>query len=860
MGKRNKEIEEVVKENIDVQSLDDLMSDRFSVYAKYVIQDRAIPDVRDGLKPVQRRIIYSMYTNGNTADKPTRKCAKIVGDVMGRFHPHGDSSIYDALTRLSQDWIMNVPLVDFQGNNGSIDNDPAAAYRYTEARLSKFAEVLVKNIDKKTIDWTLNFDDEEYEPLVLPSYVPNLFINGSKGIAVAIATDIPPHNLKEMCEATIFRIEHPNCDLEDVLEIVKGPDFPTGGIIYTGENFTDIYKTGRGKFDLCSNIIVEEESDKTLLKINEIPYGVIKQDLVFQIDSIRKNKTIDGILDVKDLSSGDNIDIIIEIKKNVDVNIIIQFLKSKTDLQISYNANIVAICDKHPETLTLLSYLDYYISHLFNVNKRQIGFDLDKAKLRLHIVEGLIKAIDIIDEIIKIIKNSADKDSSRTALMNAYGFSYDQAEAILNIRLYKLSHTDVSIYLNEKEELVAFINKYDAILNSEAKLRKYVINDLEENIKLFGKERKSKIEKASEKISLNKRDLISKEDVFVVITEEGYIKRSSIKSYKACEGQLPGLKDGDRIILSKLVNTLDYILAFTNLGNYLFIPVHEIVENRWKDEGKHINYLINLPLNEIIIGCISVSDFEKDISIALLSKNGQIKKTPLKTFFAQRYSKPIMCMKLLKDDQVVDFTICNNNSNLLVITSAGASSYFNENEISATGLKSSGVKAISTLRGSCANKLFAYNQDDKEDLFLLTDKGMYRVFSISKLTLTPRLGATQFIFKSFKSDQHNLVYACKLIDKKSPLVLNCLLSNKELKEFTFDDFHLTPVDKYCKANIEAFNFDNVYIKNVFLNDCQKINSDTFVDKKVIKNENIENDENKEEPLFEQISIFDDIDD
>ena len=487
--------EELAPENISVESLDSIMGDKYAVYAKYVIQDRAIPDVRDGLKPVQRRIIYSMYQNGNTYDKQTKKCAKIVGDVMGRFHPHGDSSIYEALVRMSQPWKMSEPLVIFQGNNGSIDNDPAAAYRYTEAKLNEFSENLISDIDKNTVDMTLNFDDTEFEPVVLPCRFPNLYVNGSDGIAVAIATQIPPHNLTEICDAVIYRIQHPNCELDELLEIVKGPDFPTGGIIYKSQGIRDIYETGRGKIEIASKLRVDTSNKNyNEIIITQIPYGVVKQSLVFSIDKIKKSHEIDGINEVKDLSTGDDIEIVIETKKEVDPQIIIAYLMNKTQLKVSYSSNIVAICDKHPRTLSLISYLDYYIEFQVDVITRRTQFLLKKAKDRLHIVEGLIKAISIINEVVQLIRKSKDKADAKLNLQNTFGFTEPQSEAIVTMRLYKLTNTDVTIYVAEKENLINQINDYEEILANPNKLKKVIINDLKVIVKQFGQPRRSSIE------------------------------------------------------------------------------------------------------------------------------------------------------------------------------------------------------------------------------------------------------------------------------------------------------------------------------------------------------------------------------
>ncbi len=886
-------------ENISNEAMDNVMSDRYAVYAKYVIQDRAIPDARDGLKPVQRRIIYSMYRNGNTYNKQTKKCAKIVGDVMGRFHPHGDTSIYDALVRLSQPWKMEMPLIKFQGNNGSIDNDPAAAYRYTEAKLNEFSENLVLDIDKNTVDMTLNFDDTELEPIVLPARYPNLYVNGCEGIAVAIATDIPPHNLVEMCDATIYRINHPNCDLDDLLQFVKGPDFPTGGILYETSGIKDIYSTGRGKIEIASKYTINELKDYNEVVISEIPYGVVKQPLVFSIDKIRKNKEIDGIIDVKDLSAGDEIKIVIDVKKESNVETVLAYLMNKTQLKISYTSNCVAICQNHPRTMTLTYYLDIYINHQIEVITRRSEFDLKKAKARLHIVEGLIKAINVIDEVVKIIRKSKDKADSKTNIIKAFGFSEEQAEAIVTMPLYKLSNADVNVYIKEKEELENTIKDLSETLSNPTKLKKIIINDLKEISKKYGVPRKTEIVKYEEsKFEISKRDLIIKEDCYVAISKDGYIKRSTVKSFISSNSSLPGVKNGDSLVFNSLANTMDYLLLFTNKGNYICLSVDSIVENKWKDEGKHINYMCNLPLEEMIIKVILVKDFSKKVNIAIVSKFGQIKKTKLEAFYSERTSKPINCMTLFKDDEVVDVSVTNGDSNLLIITKKGYATYFNESEISQLGLKASGVKCISTLRDSEIKYILSYRKDEKGKILILTAEGCYRIYDIGYLELTPRLGKNNVIFKSFNSSPHNLAYVTKIKNKLQPIVLDCVLSTNEVKQFKFEDFHLTPIESYCKKNIELN--DNLTIKDVYITSVQTVDSSTVEEKphenfnlkeelkelnqEEVKEEKVEekkeekvsvfqklglkkkeekkNDEkeDKEEPKYEQISIFDDLGD
>lgn len=871
-------------ENISIEPMDTVMDTRSALYAKDVIQDRAIPDVRDGLKPVQRRIIYAMYRANNTFDKPTRKCAGIVGDVMGKYHPHGDSSIYDALVRMSQDWKMEVPLIKFQGNNGSIDNDPAAAYRYTEAKLNQFSSYLVNDIDKDTVDMTLNFDDTLFEPVVLPVRFPNLFVNGGSGIAFAIATEIPPHNLVEMCEATIHRINHPNCSLDDLLEIVKGPDFPTGGIIYNSTGLKDIYSTGRGKIDLAADVDIDT-SDKNInrLIIHSVPFGVVKIDLVYSIDKIRKSKEIDGILEVIDETAGDIVKIVVTLKKEIDPEVVLKYLLSRTQLKISYSANIVAISNNSPRILPLIDYLDDFISFQEDVIVRRSKFDLAKAEERVSIVEGLIKAVSIVNEVVDTIKASKDKEDSKKNLISKFGFTEPQAEAIVMMHLYRLSNTDVTTYIEEKKSLDAIILDLKETLASPIKVKHIIIDDLKDISKKFGVARKTKIvDDYDSRIVIDKRALIIKEDCYVTLSVDGYINRASVKSHDASNNQLPTIKEGDCFVMSALCNTMDYILAFTNKGNYIFIPVCDIDEGKYKDQGKHINYISNLPFDEYIIKSIIVRDFAKKANICLVSKNGQIKKSLLSDFQASRNSKPITCMRLGQDDEVVDVTVLSGDSNILILTEKGNLTYFNENEISCTGLKSSGVKAISTLKNSTVKAVFGFRKDEKNKVLLITDNKMYRLYDNNNAEVTARLGKTQFAFKSFKSDLHLLVYAQKILSKDQPINLYCLMGDNSVITYSLNDFYLTPIDKYCKANMELNS--NQKIKSIYQNNVDLID-ENFIEekgknpndggnnggaspivseskdtKKEVKKPDDTSDDKKKDDNYEQISIFDDMGD
>ena len=864
-------VEQNYVENISIQPMEDVMGDRYATYAKYVIQDRAIPDVRDGLKPVQRRIIFTMFRNNNVFNKPTRKCAHTVGAVMGTFHPHGDTSIYEALARMSQDWKVRYPLIDFQGNNGSIDGDAPAAYRYTESRLSELSNELVRDIEKKTVDMQLNFDDTEFEPTVLPARFPNLFVNGTEGIAVALATEIPPHNLKEIIDATIYRIGHKTATIEDLMQFVLGPDFPGGGIIYESEGLKNIYLTGRGRIEIASRTEIVQNKDNQQIIITEIPYKTQKNQLVFEIDKIVHSKAIDGLLEVRDESDWKGIRIVIDCKKDAKVELLLQYLMNKTGLVSSYSTNMVAIVDGRPKTLNLLTYIDAYIAHQVDVVTRKSQFDLDKFKSRLHIVEGLIYASLNINEVVEIIKKSKDKADSKLNLMNRYDFSNEQAEAIVTMPLYKLSHTDEVILEKEKETLLKDIETLEGILSDEAKLNRVLVRELKAIAEKYGDDRRTSIEEKQEVAPIDKRALIAKEEVMVALSRDGYVKRSTLKSYRSSgDNPLPGLKVGDELVGMGLLTTTDYLICFTNQGNYICIPVHKITENRWKDEGTHINAFSTLGTNEKIIKAIAVSDLRNDIYLGVLSKFGQIKRMPLNAIELGKRARPIRNMRLLNGDEVADVQVLSGNSNLIVVSSNGNVTYFNENELSVLSSKAGGVKSMAGLGKNNAIALIAFDEEEKSKIIMFTDKGHYRIFDNAHVTLTNRLGKAQLVMPCFKSDIHHVVSAFKLDTKQDLLKINLFLSDDSYYEFNLSEYYLSDLDKYAKKNIEIPSKEKVV-------DVRDIKID-IVDKKTISHpiiikekppisldENSEEDDGNDEPVkeekegFEQISIFDDLD-
>ena len=871
-SKKNDIVEEKYEENISIQPMEDVMGDRYATYAKYVIQDRAIPDVRDGLKPVQRRIIFTMFRNNNVFNKPTRKCAHTVGAVMGTFHPHGDTSIYEALARMSQDWKVRYPLIDFQGNNGSIDGDAPAAYRYTESRLSELSNELVRDIDKKTVDMQLNFDDTEFEPTVLPARFPNLFVNGTEGIAVALATEIPPHNLKEIIDATIYRIGHKTATVEDLMQFVLGPDFPGGGIIYESEGLKNIYLTGRGRIEIASRTEIVQNKDNQQIVITEIPYKTQKNQLVFEIDKIVHSKAVDGLLEVRDESDWKGIRIVIDCKKDAKADLLLQYLMNKTGLVSSYSTNMVAIVNGRPKALNLLSYIDAYIAHQVDVVTRKSQFDLDKFQARLHIVEGLIYASLNINEVVEIIKKSKDKADSKLNLMNRYGFSNEQAEAIVTMPLYKLSHTDEAILEKEKETLLKDIETLKGILEDEAKLNRVLVRELKAIAEKYGDDRRTSIEEKKEVAPIDKRDLIAKEEVMVALSRDGYIKRSTLKSYRSSgDNPLPGLKDGDVLVGAGVLTTTDYLICFTNQGNYICVPVHKISENRWKDEGVHLNAFSTLASNEKIVKGIAISDFRNDIYLGILTKFGQIKRMPLNVLEKGKRARPTRNMRLLNGDEVCDVQILSGNSNLIVVASNGNVTYFNENELNVLGTKAGGVKSMAGLGKSNAIALITFDTDEKSKVIMFTDKGHYRIFDNAHVNLTSRLGKVQPLMPCFKSDIHNVVNAFKLSTKQDLLKINLFLSSGNYFAFELDNFYLTDLDKYAKKNIDLPAKEK--ISEVLDANIEIINKKTISHPIIIKekppidlSDNNDDGDDDNEPQvkeekegFEQISIFDDLD-
>lgn len=741
---------DIVKK-IEDYSLEEIMSLRFAAYAKEIIQDRAIPDVRDGLKPVQRRILYAMYKAGNTAEKGYIKCAATVGDVLGKFHPHGDSSVYDAMVRMSQWWKQNHILVDIHGNNGSMDGDGPAAYRYTEARLAKISGELLKDLDKSTVSWAPNFDDRFLEPTVLPAKFPNLLVNGTSGISAGYATNIPPHNLGEIIDATIKRIDSPNCYLETILEIVKGPDFPTGGIAFGKEGIIDAFKTGRGRIIVQAKYEFVKEKGKEQIIITEIPFEVNKQACVAKIEGLRIDKKVEGISEVRDETDRTGIRIAIDLKSNANKDVIMKYLLKNTDLQISYNYNCVAIVNRTPKTLGILEILDAYIAHKREVITKRTEFDLAYYTKNYNIATGLIKAISILDEVIALIRASKNKSDAKVNLVNKYKFTEEQAEAIVTLQLYRLTNTDIVVLEEECEKLKNLIEECNKILNNETELKNVMKSELREIKKNYAVPRKTEIRDEIVDIKVDAKEMIPDEKVIVVVTNEGYVKRVSQKSFKTSEEETT-LKPGDFVTGRFLASTKDSLLLFTNLGNYLFVPIHIIPETKWKDLGKHISNTIMIKEQEKIIASLVLKDKNKNVT--LFTKNGLTKQVPLKDFEVTRYSKPMTAIKLKENDELINADI--SKEEVLFVTSNGLCLRFNTNEIPIVGSKASGVKGINLKDDYC---IYASPIKNEEYLNVYTNYKTIKRLKLSDIIPISRAKKGNMLFKKAKTKDYKILFA-----------------------------------------------------------------------------------------------------
>lgn len=838
-----------MKEKIITQSLDDIMGDRFGKYSKYIIQDRALPDVRDGLKPVQRRILYAMYKDGNTHLKPYRKSAKTVGNVIGNYHPHGDTSVYEAMVRLSQEWKMRMPLIDMQGNNGSIDNDPAAAMRYTEARLSPIASELLKDIDKETVQMALNFDDTEYEPTVLPAKYPNLLVNGATGISSGYATDIPPHNLEEVIDATIYRILHPHCSLDDLMKFIKGPDFPTGAIVEGINGIRKAFETGKGKVVVRSQTKIVEEKNMNKIVVTEIPYEVNKAELVRKLDEIRFQKNIDGIIEIRDESDRNGLSIVIDLKKDVDVQNTLNYFYKNTDLQKNYNYNMVAIKNKRPVCMGIVEILDGYIDHQIDVVTKRSLFDLKKAQERKHIVDGLIKAISILDDVVHTIRHSHDKQDAKKNLQLQYHFTEKQAEAIVMLQLYRLTNTDIVSLEKEKQELETLIQTLNDILNSDQVLRKVIVDELKQIKKQYPSPRLTQIKHEVQEIVIDEEAMILPEDIYVSITRDGYVKRISQRSYKASENIAFGKKDDDVLLDLHFASTLDKLLIFTDKGNYLFIPIHKLEEFKWKELGKHISYFIKVSPEEKMIGSILVKSFVLPLYVLLTTRLGQIKRVPLKEFEVARYTKPLKCMNLKKDDQLLQVALTDTNQAIVLTSSLGYVSLYSEDEISILGLKAAGIKAMN-LKDDYLVAMNTFDPLHSYSYVLISDQPGIKRMRISDIPSCNRATKGTSIFKSPKTNPIHALDAF-VLDTQDQLIIE---SEQKKENLYIKDYSLSQIGQ--KPSVIQ-SMKNETIMHVY--DRHSLSTDLYIsnqDEKVEKSQPLET-TSQQDKHFEPIS-FDDL--
>lgn len=775
------------RQDIQELTLEEVMGDRFGRYSKYIIQERALPDIRDGLKPVQRRILFSMNKDGNTFEKSFRKSAKSVGNIMGNYHPHGDSSIYEAMVRLSQDWKLREVLIEMHGNNGSMDGDPPAAMRYTEARLSELSGELLKDIEKETVDFVWNFDDTEKEPTVLPAKYPNLLVNGSTGISAGYATEIPTHNLAEIIDGTIYLIDHPNATLDKLMEFIPGPDFPTGGILQGKEEIKKAYETGRGKVILRSKTRIEPlKGGKQQIVVTEIPYEVNKATLVKKMDEVRLNKKIDGIAEVRDESDRTGLQIAIELKKDTNAEGILNYLFKNTELQINYNFNMVAIDNMTPQQVGLKRILDSYIAHRKQVITNRSQYELNKAKKRQHIVAGLIKALSILDKVIETIRGSKDKKDAKMNLVKAYAFTEEQAEAIVTLQLYRLTNTDITQLEKEAEELNQLVTELTKILSDEKELFNVMKKELREVKKQYGNPRLTQIEDEIQEIKIDTKVLVAQEDVIVTVTHEGYIKRSSLRSYSASKPEEVGMKEGDFLLYTGEVNTLDHILLITNKANVIYRPIHELPDLRWKEIGEHISQaILNLSVDESIIAVYTYKELSPTKTFVFMTKEGMIKQTKMTDFEPWRTykSRPTNCMKLKSEsDEIVNVFLTNEQKTLdvFLVSHRGFGLRYPLDEVPVVGAKAAGVKAMNLKEQDYVVNGLLVHEDGDTSIVILTQRGSVKRMLAQELPQLGRAKRGLMVLRELKKNPHRVTF----MSESSPLEL--LVTTQNGKQYNLD--------------------------------------------------------------------------
>ncbi|MDO4912229.1 MAG: DNA topoisomerase IV subunit A [Lactobacillus sp.] len=784
-------------QRIKEMPLEQVMGERFGRYSKYIIQERALPDIRDGLKPVQRRILYAMYEDNNTYDKAYKKAAKAVGNIMGNYHPHGDSSIYGALVHLSQDWRMREPLIEMHGNNGSMDGDGPAAMRYTESRLSKISNLLLADIDKDTVKKVLNFDDTEYEPVVLPARFPNLLVNGSTGISAGYATEIPPHNLKEVLDATIYLLQHPEATLDDLMQFVKGPDFPTGGIVLGKSGLKSAYETGKGRIQVRAKTkIAELKGHREQIIVTEIPFDVNKAMLVKKIDEIRVNREIDGIAEVRDETDRHGLSIVIELKKAADAENILNYLFKATDLQVSYNFNMVAIDQMTPVQVGLKRILSAYLAHEKEVVTNRIKFDLNKAEARLEIVQGLIHAMDVLDELIKTIRKSKNKQDAQANIIEQFDFSKRQAEAIVNLQLYRLTNTDVTALMDEEKSLNEKIAEFKKLLTDEVAFDKKIIEELTAVKKEFGSDRRTEISDETAKIEINEQALVVEEQTRVLISSDGYIKRSSLRSYQSTDPGENGLPDGDQVVFEKNTTTLKHLYLFTNKGNLVYRPVNEIIDVKWKETGQHLSQELGLDPDEQIIRVFEFDKLDEAQNFVLATNDGFIKQVQLANLQPTRTykSRAIMAMKLKDtESRVIGVDLVGDASEfeITLFTNQAYAVRYDLAEVPESGARASGVKSVNLKDNDYVVDYAIYKTDTVEEVkvAIVTNRGAFKEMKLDLINKVTRAKRGVMVLRELKSNPHRIACLQTFYQNHEMTIINSSHRNIKIKtnEFPMGD-------------------------------------------------------------------------
>ncbi|WP_203332945.1 DNA topoisomerase IV subunit A [Planococcus beigongshangi] len=792
--------------------LEEVIGDRFGRYSKYIIQDRALPDARDGLKPVQRRILYAMYHEGNTNDKAFRKSAKTVGNVIGNYHPHGDSSVYEAMVRLSQDWKIRHMLVEMHGNNGSMDGDSPAAMRYTEARLSAIAGELLRDIDKRTVEFIPNFDDSDMEPTVLPARFPNLLVNGSTGISAGYATDIPPHALHEVLDAVLMRMDNPNATVDELMKVIQGPDFPTGGIIQGVDGIRKAYETGKGKIIVRSKAEIEPlKGGKEQIVITEIPFEVNKASMIKKIDDQRFDRKLEGISEVRDESDRSGLRIVIELKKDVQASGILNYLYKNTDLQVSYNFNMVAIYKRRPTMMTLQSMLDAYIDHQKDIVTKRSEFDLHKAKDRMHIVEGLMKALSILDKVIKTIRASKDKRDAKNNLIESFAFSEAQAEAIVSLQLYRLTNTDITDLQKEEASLKKLIEELTGILTSTTKLKNVIKKELAGVRKQFAEPRRSVIEEKIEEITITREVMIPSEEVVVTVTKEGYVKRTSTRSHAASNGRDFAMKESDHLLFEANLNTQHTILIFTSKGNFVYQPINELPDIKWKDLGQHLSSIVQLESDESIIAVYPFENFDADASILTVSKLGQVKRSALKEYQVQRYSRTIKTMNLKKDDSMIFAGLVTKENELFIGTNHAYGVRFPIEEVPLTGLRTAGVKGVNLKDKDVAVSAILLDPEVKQDLIVVTQRGAAKKMRLTEFETGSRAKRGVVMLRELKSNPHRVISVQGVTNGEE-----IILETAKNVRLTLPAGNLKPVDRYSNGSFVLDEASDGKVESVYL--------------------------------------------